>query len=768
MVKKAKMVEPSIDGHILSAVNVIKAHPSVRRIVEGPTVLEKAFTLVVAEFDVPLPSRVINNGVSATGVYSAEPVAFLFHPNYPLKAPRIRLRVDFNRSLPHINPGRIDEPVNPCIYDGSLDDLLHQSQGLNGLLNQVATWLRKAAGNMLIDNKQGWEPARRDSVIDHIIYDVSDLRQRISSKEGAHEFLCHYILLNDLFIGRLFKNNRPFYTAEYLSDLYQNTKKSDKAIIGDAFSIFVWPSERDSSGKPIITDTYLPEDIADLDGLLRKADLYGCKQILQFKLQQLFRCYKNVPNADDNLLVVVTLCARRPIRLINDNSNCELLSYLVECRRSSDVISGWDVSSPVRPLGHRHAISASLLGQMSGKGTKGLLDGEIVQLGCGSLGSKIVIHLARCGYGPFTLVDNKIFSPHNMARHALADLRPIAFWQNKAVAMKEALSQLDQTANAIDDDIVTIASRCLQTGNFVSKKSKLIIDSTASLSVREALASIPHDRISGRLIHTALYSHGKMGIFLLEGKERNPRIDDLIAAMYDHAIDNAYLRNILQLEQDPFRRQEIGQGCGSYTMVLPDTLLSTFAASMAERIRQLIEENLASENELLVGTVGQDNISIVWQRTQFAKTVIATMADNKKWEVRMLAHVANMIDQESKTYGKTETGGVLFGKVHFARRCAIVTRLLPAPPDSTRNGTAFTLGIEGLKKNVMKTQEASGNLLTYLGTWHSHPMDGGPSSRDRQTLQRMKELRLGWPTINLIWSSGKYLALLDEGDAAID
>lgn len=74
------------------------------------------------------------------------------------------------------------------------------------------------------------------------------------------------------------------------------------------------------------------------------------------------------------------------------------------------------------------------------------------------------------------------------------------------------------------------------------------------------------------------------------------------------------------------------------------------------------------------------------------------------------------------------------------------------------------LGTEGLKDMIKTVQNNSGNLLTYIGTWHSHPLGGGPSEIDQQTIVRMKALRLGAPTINLIWTPSGFHALVDDGD----
>ena len=55
-------------------------------------------------------------------------------------------------------------------------------------------------------------------------------------------------------------------------------------------------------------------------------------------------------------------------------------------------------------------------GQMNYLGTAALKKSS-----CGSLGSKIAMHLGRAGFGAMTFVDNESMSPHNAARHALIE-----------------------------------------------------------------------------------------------------------------------------------------------------------------------------------------------------------------------------------------------------------------------------------------------------------------------------------------------------------
>ena len=116
---------------------------------------------VEIDIAVELPSRARASGISATGVKAIETCTLAFN-RWPLRAPRPYLRPDFPRDLPHINAHREGSPVPPCVFEGSLDELLHRL-GLDAVIDQIIDWLGKAATGTLIDLSQGWEPTRRDS-----------------------------------------------------------------------------------------------------------------------------------------------------------------------------------------------------------------------------------------------------------------------------------------------------------------------------------------------------------------------------------------------------------------------------------------------------------------------------------------------------------------------------------------------------------------------------------------------------------------------------
>jgi hypothetical protein len=168
------------------ALRLIATHNAVFRVKLEPN-REPGDVLATVEIKTELPSEWRSAGESPSGVKCVEPISFRFGPQYPVFPPQIRLRADFNRSHPHIQPGSADDPPEPCLVAGSLREFV-RSRGILGLVEQVASWLDKAAMLELIDPKQGWEPVRRDSVEDVLVADGGWLKSLAKNEAGCFAF----------------------------------------------------------------------------------------------------------------------------------------------------------------------------------------------------------------------------------------------------------------------------------------------------------------------------------------------------------------------------------------------------------------------------------------------------------------------------------------------------------------------------------------------------------------------------------------------------
>lgn len=692
------------DGYpywIVQAYKYTSEHPSVRcvhPVKSGPNG-EHTF---VADFEVILPGKLDLAGETLNGVRKREPVEFVFNENFPFQAPSIYLRDDFCRNFPHINPSV--KKVCPCIYEGDLTDLLQQPKWFDHILDQVADWLEKAAANSLIDLKQGWEPMRTDNLNGFIWYE-SDMVVDLFTQKSVTSTNILYSL-----IGKNF-----FLAGRLDSSLHLNKKGVTKAF-------FFCMDENNYSDK------YVPAFIctlSDLHGFAVTNGVNNLKSTIDNNIAELLKTEKS------HFFVVLGI--RRPAKIIGTDSEIELLNFAVEVRCQKKNKKS-HMLSKVFHVSHEEICTANLLRKFSGITANN--NKKIIQLGCGSLGSKICLHLARNGNNDFILIDKKFFAPHNLARHACID---IGFSNNKAELLKKHLQTMNIRAKAIHSDISLNTQLLTEKG--------LLIDSTASLAVRNFLTS---NLVSGIVIQTSLYNHGRLALLAIEGKDRNPRIDDHICLIYSECLHNARLRR--ELLEDQVVRLSTGQGCGSYTTKAPDSRISLAAAGMAGRIQEIISSDVPEYGEILLGTIDERDMEITWAQIRSGKTTMIPRSGDKDWETRILNRTTKKMKNLAEQYAPNETGGVLVGHISLVNRSMTVTDLLPAPEDSKMTPTYFELGKKGLKKKIETIQRKTNGLLTYLGTWHSHPFGGGVSPTDKETKTRLLFLRDYEPTVCLIWT----------------
>jgi hypothetical protein len=753
-----------MSGSIARALRVITAHPSVVSISNDVINSDTGTRQVDVAIRLGLPNAWMADGHSPNGIRSIEPITFIFPASFPLKAPTLRLRPDFDRSLAHVRPGEPGDRPEPCVFDGNLTELLQQ-QGLAGIINQLVVWLENAALERLINPAQGWEPARRDGLRDFIIADAAVLRGLVSRKAGYAAFGLEYLsfavasgaptLHGEIERQRLTLNPKTTHTV---FTERQPVEGRDWRF-GRSLAIVSWPG-RGASGELVIADQYQPETVTNLGSLLARADEYGCGEPLRAGLRWLETCLSGY-EASSSRPIVVVLCARRPFHIIGSDSAIELCPYIVEIGARKLLPAG--DHTPVRPAGHRHSIAVPLLRQLSG-GDVGEDTRLWIQLGCGSLGSKIALHLARAGRGPATVIDNGDLSPHNAARHGLVPASgpmQLPWMGSKAEALAKAIDGLGQRAEVITRDVVEVVRDKAEVKRVFPRKAWALVNSTASLSVREALGSISPGAEIPRVIETSVFAEGSLGLMSVEGPGRNPDTLDLITEGYALAHENEGLRAVLFASGDTLTRQMIGEGCGSATMIMSDARISMFAAPMAEAISRMQSTSLPDRGRILVGAVAGDGIGLSWSDYVVEPAVIVPVETGGGWRVRVSARAAAKIAREVELWPGVETGGVVMGRISEAAQTFYVADVLPAPRDSQRGPHEFILGTESARRMISDYAESCGYSLFCLGTWHSHLTVSGASATDRLTAATVGLARLA-PSVLLIHTPAGFNALLAE------
>ncbi|MGJ5080196.1 ThiF family adenylyltransferase [Bradyrhizobium sp. HKCCYLS3013] len=752
---------PAVDDipiPVRRAMRLIEAHPSVERVTADHDA-GTGVTLAVVDIRTELPNAWRAAGVGPSGVREIEPVSFLFTGGYPLGAPKILLRTDFNRSHPHIQPCRSGGPPEPCLVAGSPREIL-RVRGIGGLFEQLVDWLDKAAMAQLIDPQQGWEPVRRDGIDDVIVADAAWLT-RLPTREGGCSvfpawYYSHGVGPVTYRIG--LSEAAPVPLGPNIVGDWRFVPVGDTGYRGNTHALVAW-SGKLPTGQPFVAGRYLPETVSSIDELLARAAELGCREFLEPKLS-ILQSRVSAAKLRREQPVAVLLLARRPCDVIGTGSPIEICPYVVELRGKDALANG--SGKPVRTATHREEVSPELLRRAAGDDGEALRPWTLV--GCGSIGSKMAVHMARSGRAPAAVVDNGVMQPHNFARHGLLPSESMveSFWAiPKAFYLVEALAPFKQRAVPHDVDIVAHAFDNKSIAGLVASGSFAVVNTTGSASVREALV-LPGVAVSRpRAIEACMLGIGSVGLISVEGPQANPSTTDLICEAYRSIHADPDLRGeVFNTEAEAIA---IGQGCSAITMPLSDGRLSTFAAPMAEHVLKLQRDGLPGAGALLIGRLGADGLSQKWTRTEVAPRIV--VCDGSASVVRLSPEVDETIRREVAARPGSETGGILIGRFSDVANVFHVIGTMPAPPDSKFSREEFVLGTEGLKPMLRYLIEGSGGTLYALGTWHNHLFPSGPSGRDVKTAAKLS-ISQYFPLLMLIHTPTGYVHFTAEALSA--
>ncbi|MBO9471647.1 hypothetical protein J7355_16275 [Endozoicomonas sp. G2_2] len=766
---EAQVIEEELPTLIQAALARIRQHPHVIRAnVHADST--KEFPQVDCLIQVNLPTQWRAQGQSPSGVKLEEPIRLMFSATYPQYAPLVTLRPEFNRNLAHIQPGAEQEAPEPCYFEGDPRELIAH-RGIDGLLNQVVDWLHRAAKDTLIDPNHGWEPVRRDRLEDIVVLDRAALRNRIKSRGGYSFLETGYMRCvpekgnrphkGFLLMARVTDNALPLdqRTADWI---VESPVQAQSAIThGRTLTVLVFAAKA-STGAPIICDRYEPETVADLQTLAGRAADYGCRTELMEALSLVSRRLSKRAQDLGKVPLFIILVARRPITVLGSNSDIELIPYFLQVDK--EFTSEPSIEVPVYPVALHDAISKNLLAELSGVALPADIY-PLVQVGAGSVGSKIATHLGRAGLAPQVVIDKKCLSPHNSARHALTlpvDDYGLTWLSPKADIMCAVLAGLDQPATAIRQDAVGWRYDRQALRRSVPRNTSVILNSTASLAVREALAAIPEEQLRARIIESALYGQGHLGLLTLEGMERNPNTADLTLEAYALARADDGLRQLLLQHESQMSRQAVGQGCGTTTIVMSDARISLFAAAMSQKLIEWRTDRLPEQGKLYLGQASQDGMSLAWASESIKPFKVIVPENNDQWQIRISPRAHEKIQEDVGSHASVETGGVLIGALSSLRRTITVIDVLDAPEDSQRRRERFILGRSGLVSALEEYAESSGYTLYCVGTWHSHLSNSGASAIDHETVETLCD-RIQSPALGLICLPDGYTAIVKEG-----
>ncbi|WP_206531925.1 ThiF family adenylyltransferase [Sphingobacterium sp. DR205] len=675
------------------------------------------------EISIDLPSL---GNFENIDIREKEPIILVFDlTNYPLSAPKVFTdRLDFPKSsLAHLYIAVNNRPSGFCYVRGNADEW-YANKRIEDIVIRISNWLRDAATGELTENGEQFEPLRLEGYTGTIIYDYNTLTGIV---KGDNAFHIREQLAITLFERpkrgerHTYKFIKPLTAGNALTTIKEvdEERKKDKEDITRKnyhYAYVLWNKENTVNKEYYVN---LPRNWEEFKSF---CDFYG---LIYSQLEEF------IATSDGNSFVhfPVIVGIRRPKPLIGYSSNIEFIN--LRFRVDVDDVKDGKITNnvPIDLLSHNQPLTIRQASHISD--CKIDMNSRVAVFGCGALGSKVVMHLARSGQTNLTLIDPDQLSPHNLVRHALFGEDE---GENKAVVLAERIRNIYPHQSTGTIGLPVLEKGALDRSDFFDIHN-WVLDFTASEAFFNKLVTVKS--MDERSVASASISDlGNLGVLYKEGEHRNPRIDDLQAYLYSLSAHDKKVSDWLQREQLTINGNNItvrvGVGCNSETTVLSDDRISSHASYFSGVLKREMTASSIDGKIYLNRIIEAQNYTIETQAISVKPFKVLAALNDPGWIIRFKDGIIEQIEQACSKAGKNETGGVFVGICNYKTKTIHVTACINAPMDSKADTTHFIRGHEGLPDEIGEIKSNSGAQIGYIGEWHSHP--DGPNTLSQQDM----------------------------------
>ena len=626
-------------------------------------------------------------------VRAEEPVFVEFNSDYPDRVPRAfigRNDFDFNHT-PHIYCEK-EGMRSICLFRGNGDEWFANME-IEDFIKHLRSWYEDLASGVNIENGGEFEPLRLEGYTATMSYDYEQLSDEIvKADEQKKEIPLLFFHRSEKKMVRLTKEN------VWLLQLPGVEKKD---II---WGMVCWDCSKKTCDiyDIVLPRTYLElKDYANRHGVNIETTVGGILDKM---------------DADSSSFIIV-LAIKRSKKLIGVNSFYQFVNFEIICDTDAEGKMVLTSTSKVQFHKHESPFTTKKAHEISNLDTE--INPSLIIAGCGALGSKIAMHLARSGMTNIMFSDPDYMSEHNLCRHVLLDN---SVFKYKAIEMKSATNLMFYHEMFKADASKKGIKNILENKDMMSKrKPDYLLDFTASKVVYNQLVNIEN---RPKAISAAIYDNGKFGLLLCEGNNGGVRLDDVMATVFAQYKTDAFISNYLvrerRLAHEPASLLNVGLGCNSETFILADDIISLYAASMSITIKDIFGGNHANGGCWMYISDAYGGLKI--QKIEIPQFYCY---DVDTWKIRICDKVVNEIVEQTEVAGKYETGGYLIGQCNLKTNTIHIIDTIEAPEDTIHRGDYLVLGKAGIRKKISQVERRSGATFGYVGEWHSHP--NGPN-----------------------------------------
>lgn len=691
-IPKARDVVSALASGLLPFMRLVEA----RRTTSGDEV-------VVFDVEPEVPQR------PSADIRRKERIAATFFNNDETTPHVAALRRDFPRNLPHVNREPVNRPASLCLYEDTWSSVRLRWTP-PAFLRRVHEWLTETAFGRLHQGDQPLEPfiityaarvvlppslyeltpddelvVRTVGAGDEAILVATRARADVERESGSSHLLVRITTPNRVH-GAI--HSTPTTLAE-LADLLASTGADIISSLRQ--QVAGWSSSPAKLSAQLLLLVVTPKTRVE-GGTVEGWDVWA------------FRPSLSILELGEAIGVWTVASGSVALRGTPDDT-----------RRGTDVAV--EALLPLVGLSPKRAASLS-----------GVPPDEtpIVAVGCGMLGSQVIVNLARAGFGRWLLIDNDHLLPHNLVRHAAfgADIGAA----KARIVTREVNGLFHEEQIARYTVANALGPRQAAAINEAAARSELILDLSAAPAVARHLAiDVPNAK---RVMSLFLTPSGRDLVFLGEDHSRTIRLDDLEMQHYRAAYRDAALQGHLEAAGKHLR---YGASCRDVTLPLAQTNAAIFSGIGARVLRS----ELQSESAAISIWRLQDDSSVTAVKVKVERARSAVV---HTWTMRADDGVLKRLHTLRRRRLPTETGGALIGHRDMQRRILYVVHALPAPKDSQEGIAFFERGCEGLQEELSAYARLTGGALTYIGEWHSHPPRHSvtPSDRDRRLFEWLR------------------------------
>lgn len=686
----------------------------------------EAGEVVVFDVEVELPQ------VRKYTIARRERIAAIFSSEDLIPPEIIALRADFPR-VPHLNLRPKELPRSLCLYHEPYRDIKRRWTAAR-FVARVRDWLALTAKGLLHQDDQPLEPILMD--LDGVLllpsdpfsvnssdksYEIIRLPQTTDLKDPAEIYVMS-LVSSPVEHGAI--HHRP----ETFAELAYMLEGSDINLLRDVraklrFNMLQFGEDQKQKEK------FLSATLVVLVLFQQTRTAGGRVEAVDTRAFQ-----TRIDGEDDNPIPVSIRVFGEAIGVWGQVDNKTGLFLKPDTSKRAENIL-LEILNPIR------FMDANMLGILSNRSPQPEQP-EFCAIGVGALGSQVVMNLARAGFGRWTLIDDDLLMPHNLARHLLPGEASIGKY--KSVGTSSFANSLTDGADLFKAIPANIFFPGDQHAAILSSFSTadVILDMSASVSVARHL-SFGEDS-SARRLSVFMTPSGADLVLLAEDDLRTIQLDALEMQYYRACLHNMSLEGHLDYSPSRFR---YGQSCRDLSSRLPQHLVALHAALASKAIMDVHKQPAAQ----IVIWRSQEDGTVTRVETTPTET-IRMQADD--WTVIIDKELLIRLHDLRQRKIPLETGGVLLGSFDLERSVIYIVDTIPSPPDSDEWPTLYIRGKRGLGPQVAEVTKKTDGMLEYIGEWHSHPLGIGtiPSSDDLTVFSWIAEWmgRDGLPALMMI------------------